>query len=471
MEVGQAKTPDGTRIYAIGDIHGMDAALAAVHAAIATDIAARPVSRALTIHIGDYTDRGPDSAAVIERLAALSAHDPNVICLRGNHDQKLIDFLDNPEESAPAFFAFGGKATLKSYGVNLRGQNYTGLARQLAEKMPPAHRAFLDRLAYSVQFGDYFFCHAGVRPGVPLDQQTPDDLMWIRDEFLHDKSDHGAVIVHGHTPTADARPEVRENRIAIDTGCVYGGPLTCLVLEGSEVRFFPLIPGACACRQPGIQPTVQPGPHSRNRSHLLSPGVPAGSSAGFRVTGSAGPRNERENDKGCSFLSCPPPVRPQAGPRINSGGHPVTAAELKLRRRWLLGPRLRGDDRAALRARLLVPASAFAPGHAKSFLVPLQILPPAKAEGAAGARSSASRVVRIWALSRAPAVATLGLPRSRSGTEDGRGLAGLVVPIALTVAGYGLVFRPFIERGRCQYPPGVLGGDRLFLVRTASAGA
>ena len=238
MELGQAKTPEGTRIYAIGDVHGMDAELAAIHAAIAADRAARPVPRAVTVHIGDYTDRGPDSAAVVERLAALSARDPDVICLRGNHDQKLLDFLIDPEEAAPAFFDFGGKATLKSYGVNPRGQNYTGLARQLAEKMPASHRAFLEALPYSVRFGDYFFCHAGIRPGVPLQAQIPDDLMWIRGEFLNDRRDFGAVVVHGHTPTGDARPEIRPNRIDIDTGCVYGGPLTCLVLESIDVRFL-----------------------------------------------------------------------------------------------------------------------------------------------------------------------------------------------------------------------------------------
>ena len=236
MLVGEARAPDGMRLYAIGDVHGCNDKLAAVHAAIATDLARRPPADHRIIHIGDYTDRGPDSAGVIERLAAMSARDPHVICLRGNHDQKLLDFLTDPEEAAPAFFDFGGKATLKSYGVNLRGQNYTGLARQLAEKMPAGHRIFLENLPTSVRFSDYFFCHAGIRPGVPLSEQTPHDLTWIREDFLWDGRDHGVVVIHGHTPTQE--PEVRRNRINIDTGAVYGGALTCLALEGTDYRFL-----------------------------------------------------------------------------------------------------------------------------------------------------------------------------------------------------------------------------------------
>jgi len=237
MLMGQARTPEGMRLYAIGDIHGCDDKLAAVHAAIAADLKARQVADHRIIHIGDYADRGPDSAGVIARMVGL-AGDPHVICLRGNHDQNLLDFLANPAEVGGLFLKFGGKETMRSYGVSNRARNYEGLAQMFAEKLPPAHRTFLEGLRLSVQFGDYFFCHAGIRPGVPLEAQTAADLMWIREEFLLDRRDHGVVVVHGHTVTPTLTPEIHPNRIAIDSGAVFGGPLTCVVLEGTEVRFL-----------------------------------------------------------------------------------------------------------------------------------------------------------------------------------------------------------------------------------------
>jgi serine/threonine protein phosphatase 1 len=237
MLIGEATTPAGLRLYAIGDIHGCDDKLAAVHAAIAADRAARPVPDHRIIHVGDYADRGPNSAGVIERLAGM-AGDPRVVCLRGNHDQLLLDFLRDPDTLGATFLKFGGKETLRSYGVSNRARNYGDLAAMLAAKLPPAHRAFLDALPLSARFGDYFFCHAGIRPGVPLEAQTAEDLLWIREPFLLDRRDHGAVVVHGHTPTATLTPEIHPNRIAIDSGAVFGGPLTCVVLEGSDVRFL-----------------------------------------------------------------------------------------------------------------------------------------------------------------------------------------------------------------------------------------
>lgn len=238
MLTGESRTPEGLRLYAIGDIHGCDAKLAAVHAAIAADLAARPAADHRIIHIGDYVDRGPDSAGVIGRLAGLAVEDPRVLCLRGNHDQMLLDFLADPAENAPMLLRNGGKETLRSYGVGLRSRTYEQLASHLAEKLPAEHRAFLETLPLSFRFGDYFFCHAGIRPGVPLDQQAAHDLLWIREEFLLDHRDHGVVVVHGHTVTATQKPDVLPNRIAIDTGAVFDGPLTCLVLEAAERRFL-----------------------------------------------------------------------------------------------------------------------------------------------------------------------------------------------------------------------------------------
>lgn len=241
MRLGEAKTPDGMRIYAIGDVHGCHTMLAEMHDDIAADLAAYPPADHRLIHIGDYADRGPNSAAVIERMVELTASDPRVVCLRGNHDVMLTDFLDDPSGTGGMFIANGGGETLGSYGVTLNRfawlmSDYSVLARQLTERMPAAHQSFIRNLPLTARFGDYFFCHAGIRPGVPLDEQAAEDLVWIREEFLLDESDHGVVVVHGHTPARE--PEVRPNRINIDTGAVYGGRLTCAVLDGTDYRFL-----------------------------------------------------------------------------------------------------------------------------------------------------------------------------------------------------------------------------------------
>ena len=242
MLVGEAKTPEGMRLYAIGDIHGCDDELAEVHALVATDLAARPVADHRIIHIGDYVDRGPDSAAVIERLVRMKRDDERTLFLRGNHDERLMAFLADPAVGEMYLSEnIGGSETLASYGVAtdtdpLLTDSYAALSTALASAMPPAHRRFLSDLELTIRFGDYLFVHAGIRPGVPLDAQDPEDLIWIRDEFLFDGRDHGVVVVHGHT-IADA-PEVLPNRINIDTGAVFGGPLTCLALEGTDVRFL-----------------------------------------------------------------------------------------------------------------------------------------------------------------------------------------------------------------------------------------
>ena len=240
MRLGEARTPEGMRLYAIGDVHGCDAMLAEAHEQIAADLGRRPAADYRIIHIGDYTDRGADSAGVIARLAGMAEADERVICLLGNHDALFAGFLTDPMAHGPIWLSNGGDATLRSYGVtpsrSLFGYDYRRLSARLAEALPAAHGAFLSSLPFTVRFGDYLFVHAGIRPGVPLDQQDPDDLIWIREDFLWDGRDHGVVVVHGHTPANP--PEVMPNRINVDTGAVYGGPLTCLALEGTEYRFL-----------------------------------------------------------------------------------------------------------------------------------------------------------------------------------------------------------------------------------------
>ena len=237
MWLGEAKTPEAMRLYAIGDVHGCDGLLADAHDAIAADLAARPAADHRIIHVGDYVDRGPDSAGVVERLVRLRGSDPRIVCLRGNHDALMEDFLTDPIGAGPTWLANGGGRTLADYGVTAEPRHgLVGLAAQFAARLPASHREFLESLTCSATFGDFFFCHAGIRPGVPLDRQDPQDLLWIRDPFLFDASAHGVVVVHGHTPAPE--PEIRPNRINIDTGAVFTGRLTCLVLEGTAFRFL-----------------------------------------------------------------------------------------------------------------------------------------------------------------------------------------------------------------------------------------
>lgn len=241
MRLGEARVPDGQRLYAIGDIHGRDDLLADVHAKIASDVETPPPRDYRIIHLGDYVDRGPDTAAVIERLSRLCSVDERVLCLRGNHEQILLDFLADPEENGPVWLMNGGDRTLASYGVNAnrwqkKSRQTIEFSKQFAAALPVSHHDFINALEFSARIGDFFFCHAGVRPDIPIETQDPVDLIWIREEFLESDVDFGAVVVHGHTPQPE--PEVRPNRINIDTGAVFSGSLTCLVLEGTSYRFL-----------------------------------------------------------------------------------------------------------------------------------------------------------------------------------------------------------------------------------------
>ena len=227
-----ARLPAGMRLYAIGDIHGCGRELAALHEAIASDLARRPVRAATVVHLGDYFDHGPDSAAVLARLSGLSdlggAH---VVLLLGDHEQMLIDALAGDRAAATDWLHSGGEATLASFGIA------PGAPRETwATALPAALPAFLRALAPSHRTGGYLFVHAGVRPGVPLDRQATEDLVGIRQPFLSTEQDFGAVVVHGHTPVT--LPAIRPNRIALDTGAGLSGRLTCAVLETDTVGFF-----------------------------------------------------------------------------------------------------------------------------------------------------------------------------------------------------------------------------------------
>ncbi len=228
--------PAGTLVYAIGDIHGRADLLAELHAMIAADAAGRPAARRKVVYLGDYVDRGPDSREVIQMLleSPLDGFEP--VHLIGNHEDFLLRFLED-DGAAAAWLPNGGNATLASYGVDPWMQHpddgaTLDMQRAFRRRLPARHLAFLRELALCHRAGDYYFVHAGVRPGLPLDRQQRDDMLWIRDLFLESKADHGAVVVHGHS--IRRRPERRDNRIGVDTGAYASGRLTALALEPVE---------------------------------------------------------------------------------------------------------------------------------------------------------------------------------------------------------------------------------------------
>lgn len=244
-----AKGPEGMRVYAIGDIHGHLELLTEMHARIAQEIARDKPEDWRIVHLGDLVDRGPDSRGVIDFLIAAAKHDSRNIVLTGNHDVGFLDFLAEPDPES-LFARHGGRETAMSYGVDLKTSDAAGLwhsHRALAAAVPDSHLRFLRTLPRSISFGDFFFCHAGIRPGIALENQDPDDLIWIRNEFLNHPGLHPKVVVHGHTPQAE--PEVMANRVNVDTGVYYSGALTALVVDGTEKRLISVeVPGVSGRR-------------------------------------------------------------------------------------------------------------------------------------------------------------------------------------------------------------------------------
>ena len=235
----QAHGKPGARAYAVGDVHGCLDQLNRLIEGIEADLAQRPVKEAFLIFVGDLIDRGPDSRGVIERLRTYERPGVKPIFLTGNHEEYFLRVLRAERGVLDNWLDYGGKQCAESYGIS--GDQLVALPEDqavqlLRGKVPPEHVRFLKSFHDTFRFGDYLFVHAGIRPGLPLEQQTRADLRWIREPFLTDHGDHGFVVVHGHTIVEGVQE--LSNRIGIDTGAYRTGVLTALVVDGAERRFL-----------------------------------------------------------------------------------------------------------------------------------------------------------------------------------------------------------------------------------------
>ena len=245
-----AAIPPGQRVYAIGDIHGRFDLLAPLHDAISEDASSAPNLDKTIVYLGDYVDRGPQVYEVVEALASGGPSGLKTIYLRGNHEDMLIGFLGGTFPFG-MWLANGGDATLMGYDVDIPPMMWANVLAfgevdvdeseaaevrtAFTDKLPATHKEFLEqRLTLHHRCGDYIFVHAGMRPDIPLDQQDPNDLIWIRETFLRSASDHGGVVVHGHSIFDDV--DINANRIGVDTGAWRTGCLSCVVLEDDDIR-------------------------------------------------------------------------------------------------------------------------------------------------------------------------------------------------------------------------------------------
>lgn len=234
-----SKTPENTRLYAIGDIHGCYDLLLNMHRTIQKDMVSFN-GRKVLIFLGDYVDRGDKSKDVVEWLSHYQEKDVEVIFLKGNHELAMQHFLQDPE-TFDGWLYWGGEATLESYGVKARDHYHnklplTTIAHRLNEALPDTHKAFLNNLKTYHTEKEYIFVHAGLKPGVPLAQQKEDDMMMIREEFFLSRQTFEKIVVFGHTIFSE--PLCSSDRIGIDTGAYSSGVLSCVVLEGNDVRFL-----------------------------------------------------------------------------------------------------------------------------------------------------------------------------------------------------------------------------------------
>jgi serine/threonine protein phosphatase 1 len=230
--------PASLRAYGIGDVHGRLDLLRDLLARIARDDAERPPAKTFIVLLGDLVDRGPDSKGVIDYLLAHREDSARMVFIKGNHEEMFLRVLEGEEAVVNDWLAYGGYECAESYGVS-QGSTLNSTPAEIIERLraavPASHRKLLAEMADTFRFGDYLFVHAGIRPGVPVDEQNGKDLRWIREGFLDDRTDHGLVVIHGHT-IVDG-PEEHPHRIALDTGAYKSGVLTAIGLEGSR-RWF-----------------------------------------------------------------------------------------------------------------------------------------------------------------------------------------------------------------------------------------
>lgn len=228
--------PANSRCYAIGDVHGCLDQLSLLLERIIHDNAARvPVDNIYVVTVGDLIDRGPDSRGVIDLLMARPMPSASFVFLTGNHEELFLQILDGDDSALPDWLEFGGFECAISYGADPDRLVGPDGGEELRAHVPAHHAAFIRSFGDGFRFGDYLIVHAGIRPGRPIDRQRVSDMRWIRREFLQSDSDHGAVIVHGHTICEE--PDEQPNRIGIDTGAYDNGRLTAIGLEGTE-RWF-----------------------------------------------------------------------------------------------------------------------------------------------------------------------------------------------------------------------------------------
>lgn len=233
--ISSPSVEEGKRIYAIGDIHGRFDLLEALLGLITDDIDRQPLSgKVHLVFVGDLIDRGPASKAVVSKVRELCQTTP-CTALMGNHEEVLVSILEGNVDALGFFLRLGGYETLLSYGVDrclLDSGSDEEILKAMHDHIPGDHQAFIRGMPSSYESGDYLFVHAGIRPSVPLDAQSENDLHWIRQDFLKSKANHGKIIVHGHTisPAIDEQP----NRIGIDTGAYSTGNLSAVALDGTE---------------------------------------------------------------------------------------------------------------------------------------------------------------------------------------------------------------------------------------------